>query len=97
MEGIVMDTGICMLIGPAIGVVVQLLKRIPLVKKYPKVTASAIALAISIIELTATTHHVPIAGVILCILNQLEGAISSYEVVLKPLTNKINQLLIDRE
>jgi hypothetical protein len=100
MEGIIMDpcaqigsaigTLLGLLQGSAIGVIVQLLKRIPVVTKYPKITASVLALAISIIQQVASTHHVPIADVILCVLTKISGAIATYEVAIKPVV-KANQ------
>jgi hypothetical protein len=38
----------------------------------------------------ASTHHVPVADVILCVLTKISGAIATYEVAIKPVV-KANQ------
>lgn len=76
---------ICVVFGPIIGVAVGLLKRIPFVKKNPKVVASILSVIVAVVGS-------PLPGdwreylkqIVVCVIGMLAGAVTTHEVALKP-------------
>jgi hypothetical protein len=71
-----MDT--CVFAGMVASVATQILKRIPVVQKYPKVVAA----------LLTGAYAVSVGTGFECWLSAFAASVAGYEVVLKPLTRK---------
>lgn len=76
---------VCIIYGPLIGVAVQVLKRIPFVRKNPKVVAAVLSVVVAVIG-AGPGFKEHIAQIIQCIIGTLAGAVATYEVAVKPVT-----------
>lgn len=86
-----MDTSlICTIAGPAISVIVSALKKIPLVKRYPKFVTFFISAVVG----SFTSIHGAVAGIsyadlIQCVLIQFSTAVATHEAV----TNQVQKVI----
>lgn len=79
---------LCVVFGPIIGVVVGVLKRIPFVKKNPKVIAAVLSVVVAILGS-------PVAGdwkqyvqqLTVCIIGLLSTSIATHEIAIKPVSS----------
>lgn len=83
------DPTVCLMYAPILTLFVGLMKRIPFVRKSPKVVASLIALAVGIWR--ASHGDMPgfdFAVLVECVGVLLSGAVATHEIVVKPVTNQ---------
>lgn len=83
------QTTLCLIAGPVISFVVSALKKIAIVKRYPKLTAMlASAILGSVVSITGSYHGVDFSDIVQCILIQFTGAVGTHEAI----TNQVQKL-----
>lgn len=90
------DPTVCLAYAPILTIVVGLMKRIPFVKKSPKVIASVIALAVGMWR----AGHGDMPGfdfsvLAECVAVLLSGAVATHEIVVKPISDQLAVGLMD--
>ena len=69
---------LCLIAGPVASLAVQLLKRFPVVQRYPKVVLAALTGAYALVQGTGWE----------CWVATFAGGIAGYEVIIKPVARK---------
>jgi hypothetical protein len=83
------QTTLCLIAGPVISFVVSALKKISIIKKYPKLTAMFISAILgSVVSVTGSYHGVNYADIVQCILIQFTGAVGTHEAI----TNQVQKI-----
>jgi hypothetical protein len=80
---------VCLIYGPVIGVAVSMLKKIPFVKKNPKVIAFVLSIAITTAKSFIQPSPFDIPALIACVLADFAGAVATHEVVVKPVSKRV--------
>jgi len=76
---------LCVVFGPVIGVAVGILKRIPFVKKNPKVVAAVLSVVVAVLGSPVSGDWKQyVQQLTLCIIGLLSTSIATHEVALKP-------------
>lgn len=79
----------CAVYGVIISIIVSLLKRIPFVRKFPKVVATVIS---SVLAIATAFWQGPadVIAIVQCVLEQLSVSVATYEVITKSVTKNLN-------
>lgn len=79
-----MGSEVCIVYGVVISIAVSLLKKIPFVKKSPKIVAAILSAALTIggIFVGGVTYET-IGAIVKCVIEQLAISVASYEVITK--------------
>lgn len=84
------STTLCALAGPVISFVVSALKRISIIKRYPKLTSIFISTILgSIVSIHGSYNGISFTDIIQCILIQFSGSVATHEAV----TNQIQKVI----
>jgi hypothetical protein len=83
-----MAVDICLVAGPVVSWVVEALKRIPWVKRYPKVAALFIAALAGVAEAAYGTGAT-VTQIVRCVLQTWGVAIATHEVITEPLQRTV--------
>lgn len=76
---------ICLLAGPVISFVVSFLKKIPLVKRFPKSAAGFISMAVGAYTAThGSTPGIDYGTLVQCILTNFAAAVATHEAIVEP-------------
>jgi hypothetical protein len=83
---------LCIIYGPAIAVVVSLAKRVPVVARHPKWIAAALSLLLASSQAwlsfgignSQAKGYDALAVLLVCVAEQLSGAVLTYEALIKP-------------
>lgn len=70
---------VCVVYGPVISFVVDVLKRVPFIANHPKVVAAVLALAIALFPLVGVDKP-DVAAIVQCFIIAFGGAIGTHEV-----------------
>ena len=73
-----------LLAGPAVGVIVTFLKRIPFVNAYPKICAAIIAVLLEVCNVGLFNAPAGVVAVLTALAAAFGGSVAMHEVVLKP-------------
>lgn len=84
-----MGNELCVVYGPLIGIVVQVLRRVPFIGQYPKVVAAVLSVVAAVLGSQGWQQHA--REIVQCIIIALTGAIGTYEVAIKPLVRSKGQ------
>lgn len=83
------DSGTNLLSGAIIGLLITLLKKIPLVDQYPKIAASIIAALAAFAVAYFGADHAGWVDVIRSVAEQLCAAVGTHEIAVKPVQKAI--------
>jgi hypothetical protein len=81
----------CLAYGGIISVVVSAAKAIPLVKQYPKIVATVLSIAITLIATFIGDDQLAIKPFVICVLTQLAAAVGTHEVVVQPVKKQLDE------
>jgi hypothetical protein len=84
-----MAVDICLVAGPVVSWVVEALKRIPWVKRYPKIAALLIAALAGVAEAAYGTGAT-VTQIVRCVLQTWGLAVASHEVITEPLQRRVS-------
>lgn len=84
-----MNPDVCALYGPLIGLAVSAAKRIPFVRRFPKVVATICAAVIAAAPIVLEGRPADLATLVRCTLEQLAGAVLTFEAGIKPARKKL--------
>jgi hypothetical protein len=77
---------ICLLYAPVVSWVVDFLKRVPFLARYPKIIALFLTLALSYLQAHPSPGQAfPISQLVACVLTTLAGTVATHEIVSEPL------------
>jgi hypothetical protein len=82
------EPAICLTLGAAISFVVSFLKRIPLVKRNPKVVAFVLATLSSVLMPLVGANPVTWKVIVMCVLAQFAASVTTHEAVVNPIQEK---------
>jgi hypothetical protein len=83
------DPTTCLALAPLLTLIVGALKRIPFVRKFPKVVAAIIAGVVAAFRAAhPETHSIDLGQLAECLALLLSGAIATQEIVVKPVANQ---------
>lgn len=84
------STTLCALAGPVISIVVSALKKISIIKRYPKLTSFFISTILgSVVSIHGSYNGISFADLTTCILIQFSGSVGFHEAV----TNQIQKVV----
>lgn len=84
------STTLCALAGPVISIVVSALKKISIIKRYPKLTSMFISAILgSVVSIHGSYNGISYADIFTCIMIQFSGSVGFHEAV----TNQVQKVL----
>lgn len=80
---------VCLVWAPVIGIVVSAAKKIPIVKRHPKIVATLLAIAVTAWRARHGGPTPDYAALLECVAVQISGAVLTFEAGIKPIARRV--------